>query len=238
MVRRLGKKLQKAYEAREATPYDLSKAVALVRSSSYANFDETVDVAIGLGIDSKRSDQTVRGAVVLPHGTGKTVRVAVFAKGGKADEARSAGADVVGDDDLAESVKKGQMDFERCIATPDMMGLVGQLGRILGPRGMMPNPKLGTVTDDVTAAVSAAKGGQITFRNDKAGIIHAPVGRVSFAADKLVENIRALLDALERAKPQGVKGIYLRSMAVTSTMGIGVMVDMRSAMGRTATGGS
>lgn len=223
------KRMKSLYESfdREKS-YELGEAVALVQKGARAKFDESIDVAIRLGIDAKRSEQNVRAAVVLPHGTGKNYRVGVFAKGAKAQEAKDAGADIVGDEDLAEKVKKGEIEFERCIATPDMMAVVGQLGRVLGPKGMMPNPRLGTVTDDVAGAVKAAKGGQITFRNDKEGFIHASIGRTSFKKDALRENIAALLEALERAKPQGRKSVYLRSMVLNSTMGVGVSVDMQS----------
>ena len=208
--------------------YPLGDALALVKECATAKFDESIDVSVQLGVDAKKSDQVVRGAVVLPAGTGKTKRVAVFAQGPKADEARAAGADIVGMDDLAASVKAGNLDFDIVIASPDTMRVVGQLGQILGPRGLMPNPKVGTVTADVATAVRNAKAGQIQFRVDKAGIIHAPIGRRSFEIDRLTDNLRALVDALNKAKPATSKGIYLRKIAVSSTMGIGVRVDTSS----------
>ena len=208
--------------------YALNDAIALVQECATAKFDESIDVAIQLGIDPRKSDQVVRGAVVLPKGTGKTARVAVFAQGDKAEEARAAGADVVGLEDLAADVKAGKMDFDVVIASPDTMRVVGALGQILGPRGLMPNPKVGTVTPDVATAVKNAKAGQVQFRVDKAGIVHATIGRRSFEGDALVENLRALLDALNKAKPASSKGVYLRKLAVSSTMGIGVRVEMAS----------
>jgi large subunit ribosomal protein L1 len=210
------------------TTYALNEALALVKETANAKFDESVDVAVVLGIDAKKSDQAVRGSVVLPAGTGKSVRVAVFTQGAKADEAKAAGADIVGFDDLAARVKEGFMDFDVVIASPDAMRIVGQLGQILGPRGLMPNPKVGTVTPDVAGAVRNAKAGQVQFRADKAGIIHATIGRASFGADKLKTNMTALIDALNKAKPASSKGIYLRKIAVSSTMGIGVRVDPAS----------
>lgn len=207
------------------TSYPLNEALALVKETANAKFDESVDVAVVLGIDAKKSDQAVRGSVVLPGGTGKTVRVAVFTQGPKAEEAKAAGADVVGFDDLAARVKEGFMDFDVVIASPDAMRIVGQLGQVLGPRGLMPNPKVGTVTPDVAGAVKNAKAGQVQFRADKAGIIHCTVGRASFDAERLKGNINALIDALNKAKPAASKGIYLRKIAVSSTMGIGVRVD-------------
>jgi large subunit ribosomal protein L1 len=203
-------------------------ALAIVKECATAKFDESIDVAVQLGIDAKKSDQVVRGAVVLPHGTGKTKRVAVFAQGAKADEARAAGADIVGMEDLAEKVKAGQMDFDVVIASPDTMRIVGTLGQILGPRGLMPNPKVGTVTPDVATAVKNAKAGQVQFRVDKAGIIHGTIGRRSFDSDKLKENLAALVEALSKAKPAASKGIYLKKIAVSSTMGVGVRVDTQS----------
>jgi large subunit ribosomal protein L1 len=205
--------------------YAIDAALALVKECAKAKFDESIDVAVQLGIDAKKSDQVVRGAVVLPNGTGKTKRVAVFAQGAKADEAKAAGADVVGMDDLAAQVKAGNLNFDVVIASPDTMRVVGTLGQILGPRGLMPNPKVGTVTPDVATAVKNAKAGQVQFRVDKAGIVHATIGRRSFEADKLRGNLSALLDALNKAKPSSVKGIYLRKVAVSSTMGVGVRVD-------------
>ena len=208
--------------------YPLGDALDLVKSCATAKFDESIDVAVQLGIDAKKSDQVVRGAVVMPNGTGKTKRVAVFAQGPKAEEAKAAGADVVGMDDLAEKVKAGQLDFDVVIASPDTMRVVGTLGQILGPRGLMPNPKVGTVTPDVATAVRNAKAGQVQFRVDKAGIVHATIGRRSFEADKLEGNLRALIEALNKAKPASSKGVYLRKVAVSSTMGVGARVDVAS----------
>ena len=205
--------------------YPIIDAIALVKECATAKFDESIDVAVQLGIDAKKSDQVVRGAVVMPHGTGKTKRVAVFAQGAKAEEARAAGADIVGMEDLAERVKAGNLDFDVVIASPDTMRVVGTLGQILGPRGLMPNPKVGTVTPDVATAVRNAKAGQVQFRVDKAGIVHGTIGRRSFDADKLKGNLAALIDALNKAKPATSKGVYLRKVAVSSTMGIGVRVD-------------
>jgi large subunit ribosomal protein L1 len=208
--------------------YPLDNALALVKECATAKFDESIDVAVQLGIDAKKSDQVVRGAVVLPNGTGKTKRVAVFAQGAKAEEAKAAGADIVGMEDLAEQIKAGNMNFDVVIASPDTMRVVGTLGQILGPRGLMPNPKVGTVTPDVATAVKNAKAGQVQFRADKAGIIHATIGRRSFEADKLQGNLTALMDALNKAKPASSKGVYLRKLAVSSTMGLGVRVDLQS----------
>ena len=208
--------------------YPLTDALTIVKDCATAKFDESIDVAVQLGIDAKKSDQVVRGAVVLPNGTGKTKRVAVFAQGAKADEARAAGADIVGMEDLAAEVKAGNLNFDIVIASPDTMRIVGQLGQILGPRGLMPNPKVGTVTADVAKAVRDAKAGQVQFRVDKAGIVHSTIGRRSFDADKLTGNLRALIDALNKAKPASSKGIYLRKVAVSSTMGVGVRVDTQS----------
>jgi large subunit ribosomal protein L1 len=208
--------------------YGFDDAIVLVKDFAIAKFDESIDVAVQLGIDPKKSDQVVRGAVVLPNGTGKTKRVAVFAQGAKADEARAAGADIVGMDDLAADIKAGKMDFDVVIASPDTMRVVGTLGQILGPRGLMPNPKVGTVTPDVAQAVRNAKAGQVQFRVDKGGIIHGTIGRRSFDSDKLKGNLAALLDALTKAKPASSKGIYLRKVAVSSTMGVGVRVDLQS----------
>jgi large subunit ribosomal protein L1 len=205
--------------------YAIDAALALVKECAKAKFDESIDVAVQLGIDPKKSDQVVRGAVVLPNGTGKTKRVAVFAQGAKADEAKAAGADIVGMDDLAAQVKAGNLNFDIVIASPDTMRVVGTLGQILGPRGLMPNPKVGTVTPDVATAVRNAKAGQVQYRVDKAGIVHATIGRRSFESDKLRGNLTALLDALNKSKPSTVKGIYLRKLAVSSTMGVGVRVD-------------
>jgi len=208
--------------------YAIIDALAIVKECATAKFDESIDVAVQLGIDAKKSDQVVRGAVVLPHGTGKTKRVAVFAQGAKADEARAAGADIVGMEDLAEQVKAGNLNFDVVIASPDTMRIVGTLGQILGPRGLMPNPKVGTVTPDVAQAVRNAKAGQVQFRVDKAGIVHATIGRRSFESDKLTTNLRALIEALNKAKPATSKGVYLRKVAVSSTMGVGVRVDTAS----------
>jgi len=206
--------------------YSISEAIGIVKECATAKFDESIDVAVQLGIDAKKSDQVVRGAVVLPNGTGKTKRVAVFAQGYKAEEAKAAGADVVGMEDLAERVKAGDMPFDVVIASPDTMRIVGTLGQILGPRGLMPNPKVGTVTPDVAGAVRNAKAGQVQFRVDKAGIVHSTIGRRSFDNDKLVGNLSALLDALNKAKPASSKGVYLRKLAVSSTMGVGARVDI------------
>ncbi|HEX3576273.1 MAG TPA: 50S ribosomal protein L1 [Rhodopila sp.] len=208
--------------------YPLADAIALIKSVSKAKFDETVEMSMNLGIDPRHADQMVRGLTNLPNGTGKTVRVGVFARGAKADEALAAGADVVGAEDLMEKVQAGEINFDRCIATPDMMGIVGRLGKILGPRGLMPNQRLGTVTMDVKGAVNAAKGGQVEFRAEKAGIIHAGIGKVSFDADKLLENAKALADAIVKAKPTGAKGTYVQKVSVSSTMGPGVRVDVSS----------
>ncbi|WP_207539850.1 50S ribosomal protein L1 [Sabulicella rubraurantiaca] len=205
--------------------YGLDEAIALVKQNAKAKFDETVEISMNLGIDPRHADQMVRGVVGLPNGTGKTVRIGVFARGPKAEEAKAAGADVVGADDLAAAVQEGKIDFDRCIATPDMMALVGRLGKVLGPRGLMPNPKLGTVTMDVRGAVQAAKAGQVEFRAEKAGIVHAGIGKASFDADKLAANARAFAEAIQRARPTGAKGTYVKKVAVTSTMGAGVKVD-------------
>jgi len=223
-------KRQKALQGKVDTTklYAILDALSIVKDCATAKFDESIDVAVQLGIDAKKSDQVVRGAVVLPHGTGKTKRVAVFAQGAKAEEARAAGADIVGMEDLAEKVKAGQMDFDVVIASPDTMRIVGTLGQILGPRGLMPNPKVGTVTPDVATAVKNAKAGQVQFRVDKAGIVHGTIGRRSFDSDKLKENLSALVDALAKAKPAASKGIYLKKIAVSSTMGVGVRVDTQS----------
>ena len=206
--------------------YPVADALTLVKQYATAKFDESIDVAVQLGIDAKKSDQVVRGAVVMPNGTGKTKRVAVFAQGAKADEAKAAGADIVGMDDLAAEIKAGKMDFDVVIASPDTMRVVGTLGQILGPRGLMPNPKVGTVTADVAQAVRNAKAGQVQFRVDKAGIVHATIGRRSFDSDKLQGNLQALIDALNKAKPASSKGIYLRKVALSSTMGVGARVDV------------
>ncbi|MEE8259098.1 MAG: 50S ribosomal protein L1 [Sphingomonadales bacterium] len=205
--------------------YPLEEAVTFVKNGAKAKFDETVEVAMNLGVDPRHADQMVRGVVSLPHGTGKTVRVAVFAKADKADEAKKAGADLVGAEDLVEKIQKGEIDFDRCIATPDMMGVVGRLGKVLGPKGLMPNPKLGTVTMDVTKAVTDAKGGQVEFRAEKQGLIHAGVGKASFTEQQIRENVEAFLSAIVKAKPTGVKGKYLKGIAISSTMGPGVKID-------------
>lgn len=234
---RNGKRLSKAYDAIDRNKdYELDEAVKLVKSAAVTKFDETVEIAMNLGIDPRHADQNVRGVVTLPNGTGKSVRVAVFAKGPKAEEATAAGADVVGADELAQKVQSGDIDFDRCIATPDMMPVVGRLGKILGPRGMMPNPKLGTVTNDVTEAVQAAKGGQVEFRAEKAGLIHAGVGKASFAEDALADNIRAFVKAISNAKPSGAKGTYIKKISVSSTMGPGVKIDVSSATAQPQTG--
>lgn len=226
---KLGKRLKKAYAAvdRDAF-YALTEAVKLVKGNAVAKFDETIEIAMNLGIDPRHADQMVRGVVNLPHGTGKTVRVAVFAKGPKADEALAAGADIVGADDLAEKIQAGEMNFDRCIATPDMMGVVGKLGKILGPRGLMPNPKLGTVTMNVGDAVKAAKAGAVEFRAEKTGIVHAGVGKASFSEEALTDNIRAFVDAITRAKPSGAKGTYIEKVSLSSTMGPGLKLDIPS----------
>lgn len=224
---KLTKRMKAAQSKVEAQKfYAVADALTLVKETASAKFDESVDVAIQLGIDPRKSDQAVRGAAVLPEGTGKTVRVAVFAQGAKAEEAKAAGADIVGFDDLAATVKAGQLDFDVVIASPDAMRVVGQLGKILGPRGLMPNPKVGTVTPNVAEAVKNAKAGQVQFRTDKAGIIHASIGRASFEAARLETNLKALIDALIKAKPASAKGQYLRKVSVSSTMGVGVRVDV------------
>jgi large subunit ribosomal protein L1 len=207
--------------------YGVDEALALVKSNATSKFDETVEVALNLGVDPRHADQMVRGVVNLPKGTGKTVRVAVFAKGAKADEARAAGADVVGAEDLMETIQGGTIDFDRVIATPDMMGVVGRLGKVLGPKGLMPNPKLGTVTPNIAQAVKEIKAGKVEFRVDKTGVIHAPVGKVSFSEDQLLQNVSALVDAVVRAKPSGAKGQYIRTVNLTSTMGPGIGLDLQ-----------
>ncbi|MDB5413574.1 MAG: ribosomal protein [Rubritepida sp.] len=211
--------------------YPLAEAISLAKANATAKFDETIEISLNLGIDPRHADQMVRGVVGLPNGTGKTVRVGVFARGPKADEARAAGADVVGADDLAALVQEGKIDFDRCIATPDMMALVGRLGKVLGPRGLMPNPKLGTVTMDVKGAVTAAKAGQVEFRAEKAGIIHAGIGKASFGAEELLANARAFCDAIQKSRPTGAKGTFVKKAAVSSTMGAGVSVDVNSLIG-------
>jgi len=227
----IGKKTTKAREGIDRNKlYKLDEAVKMVRSRASAKFDETIEIAINLGVDPRHADQMVRGVVNLPNGTGKTVRVAVFAKDAKADEARKAGADIVGAEDLMEQIMAGKIDFDRCIATPDMMPLVGRLGKILGPRNLMPNPKVGTVTPDVAGAVKAAKGGAVEYRVEKAGILHAGVGKVSFTQEALMQNIKAFTDAVIRSKPAGAKGTYVKRVAVSSTMGPGVHVEPASAL--------
>ncbi len=229
---RMGKRLTKVYEGVDRdSAYAIEEAVKLIKGSCSGKFDETVEISMNLGVDPRHADQNVRGVVSLPHGTGKSVRVAVFAKGDKADEARAAGADVVGAEDLAEQIQAGKIDFERCIATPDMMPVVGRLGRILGPRGMMPNPKLGSVTNDVAAAIQATKGGQVEFRVEKAGIVHAGVGKASFDEVALVENVKAFVGAISRAKPSGAKGTYIKRVSLSSTMGPGLKVEVASVFG-------
>ena len=229
---RKGKRLKTAYDGLDRDgSYPLEEAVKLIKECATVKFDETVEIAMNLGVDPRHADQNVRGVVTLPHGTGKTVRVAVFAKGDKAEEAKSAGADIVGAEDLSEQIQGGKMDFDRCIATPDMMPVVGRLGKVLGPRGLMPNPKLGTVTNDVAEAVKAAKGGQVEYRVEKAGIVHAGVGKASFANDALVENVKAFVGAISRAKPSGAKGTYIKRMSLSSTMGPGLKVDVGSVTG-------
>jgi large subunit ribosomal protein L1 len=229
---KLGKRTRAAREAFAGKDnLSVEDAVALVKGNAKAKFDETVEIAMVLGVDPRHADQMVRGVVGLPNGTGKTVRVAVFARDAKADEAKAAGADIVGAEDLMEIVQGGTIEFDRCIATPDMMPVVGRLGKVLGPRNLMPNPKVGTVTMDVTTAVKAAKGGEVQFRVEKAGVIHAGVGKASFDEAKLVENIRAFIGAVSKARPAGAKGTYMKKIALSSTMGPGVSVDVANASG-------
>lgn len=226
---KLGKRMKASLESVDRTKvYGLDEAVAALKAAAKTKFDESVDISLNLGVDPRHADQMVRGVVNLPNGTGKTLRVAVFARGDKAEEATAAGADIVGAEELAESVQGGDMPFDRVIATPDMMPVVGRLGRVLGPRGLMPNPKLGTVTPNVKEAVEAAKGGQVQFRVEKAGIVHAGVGKASFDADKLAENIRSFVDAINKAKPSGAKGIYLKRAHISSTMGPGIQLEIAS----------
>jgi len=227
-----GKKITDAKKTVEREKlYPLADAVKLVKQNAKAKFDETVEVAINLGVDPRHADQMVRGVVSLPNGTGRSQRVAVFAKGEKAEEAKKAGADIVGAEDLVAKVQEGQIDFDKCIATPDMMGLVGRLGKVLGPRGLMPNPRVGTVTMDVTKAIKDAKGGAVEFRVEKAGIVQAGVGKASFSETQLAENIRALVDSVAKAKPSGAKGTYMKRIAISSTMGPGVRVEPQSILG-------
>jgi len=231
-----GKRLNAAREGIDRNKtYPIAEAIKLVKERAKTKFDETIEIAMNLGVDPKHADQMVRGVVNLPNGTGRTVRVGVFARGPKADEAKAAGADVVGAEDLVEQVQGGNINFDRCIATPDMMPLVGRLGKVLGPRGMMPNPKVGTVSMDVAGAVKAAKGGAVEFRVEKAGIVQAGIGKASFSEEKLVENIKAFADAVQKAKPPGAKGHYINRVAVSSTMGPGVKVDIPSLFAGAAT---
>ncbi|MCU0911392.1 MAG: 50S ribosomal protein L1 [Rhodobacteraceae bacterium] len=227
---KIGKRAQAARAAFEGkSNLSVEEALALVKANAKAKFDETVEVALNLGVDPRHADQMVRGVCALPNGTGKTVRVAVFARGAKADEAKAAGADIVGAEDLVETIQGGKIDFDRCIATPDLMPLVGRLGKVLGPRNLMPNPKVGTVTMDVGQAVKAAKGGEVQFKVEKAGIIQSGIGKVSFDDAKLAQNLRAFVEAVNKAKPSGAKGTYLKKVSVSSTMGPGVSVDLASA---------
>lgn len=229
---KIAKRLQSARAAFDGkADISVEEAVSLIKANASAKFDETIEIAMNLGVDPRHADQMVRGTVNLPNGTGKTVRVAVFARGPKADEAKAAGADVVGAEDLMESIMGGKIDFDRCIATPDMMPIVGRLGKILGPRNLMPNPKIGTVTMDVKDAVEAAKGGQVQFKVEKAGVLHAGIGKVSFDEAKLAENVRAFVDAVNKSKPAGAKGAYLKRISLSSTMGPGVSVSLDSATG-------
>ena len=226
---KISKRFKKATEGVDtAKSYDVAEAVKLIKSRATAKFDETIELSINLGVDPKHADQMVRGVVSLPSGTGRSLRVAVFAKGAKAEEAKKAGAELVGAEDLFEIVNKGEINFDRCIATPDMMPLVGRLGKVLGPRGLMPNPKVGTVSNDVTAAVKAQKGGAVEFRVEKAGIIQAGVGKASFTADAIAQNVRALADAVAKSKPSGIKGTFIKRVAISSTMGPGVRIDPSS----------
>src|SRR5262252_5287096 len=232
----IGKRLKKAREGVDREKlYPLPEAIKMVKERAKAKFDETIEVAINLGVDPRHADQMVRGVVILPNGTGRSLRVGVFARGAKADEAKAAGADVVGAEDLVEKVQGGQIDFDRVVATPDLMPLVGRLGKVLGPRGMMPNPKVGTVTMDVTNAIKGAKGGSVEFRVEKAGIVQAGVGKASFPADHLVQNIRAFADAVQKAKPQGAKGHFINRIAISSTMGPGVKIEPASVLNSGAT---
>ncbi len=223
----IGKRQKSAREAIDREKhYQLNEAVGMIKNNATAKFDETIEIAVNLGVDPRHSDQMVRGMVTLPNGTGKSVRVAVFAKDANIEVAKEAGADIVGGEELAEQVQKGEIDFDRCISTPDMMSVVGKLGKVLGPRGLMPNPKLGTVTKDVAEAVKAAKGGQVEFRVEKAGVIHAGVGKASFSEEALSENIAAFVGAIQKAKPSGAKGTYMKKVALSSTMGPGIKLDL------------
>ena len=229
---KLGKRTRAAREAFAGKEnISVEEAVELVKAHATSKFDESVEIAMNLGVDPRHADQMVRGTVSLPNGTGKTVRVAVFARGPKAEEAKEAGADIVGAEDLMETIQGGTIEFDRCIATPDMMPIVGRLGKILGPRNLMPNPKVGTVTMDVKDAITAAKGGQVQFKAEKAGVVHAGIGKASFDATKLAENVRAFVDAVARAKPSGAKGTYMKKVAISSTMGPGVSIDVENATG-------
>ena len=229
---RHGKRLTAAYEGIDPiTSYGIDEAIKIIKDAANSKFDETIDIAINLGVDPKHADQMVRGTVTLPHGTGKALKVAVFAKGDKAKEAEAAGADIVGAEDLAEKIQNGEIGFDRCIATPDMMAVVGKLGKILGPKGLMPNPKLGTVTPDVAGAIKAAKAGQIEFRVEKEGIIHAGVGKASFSPGDLAENVAAFVNAIVKAKPSGTKGVYMKRVSLSSTIGPGVRLDVASLSG-------
>ena len=231
MARR-GKRLTAAYEGIDPmTSYGIDEAIKIIKDAANGKFDETIDIAINLSVDPKHADQMVRGIVTLPHGTGKALKVAVFAKGDKAKEAEAAGADIVGAEDLAEKIRNGETKFDRCIATPDMMAVVGKLGKILGPKGLMPNPKLGTVTPDVASAIKAAKAGQIEFRVEKEGIIHAGVGKASFSSGDLAENVAAFVNAIIKAKPSGTKGVYMKRVSLSSTIGPGVRLDVASLSG-------
>jgi large subunit ribosomal protein L1 len=225
----LAKRIKKAREGIDRDKfYEVAEAVKMIKARATSKFDETIEVAMNLAVDPRKADQNIRGTVMLPHGTGKTLRVAVFAKGDRAEEAKAAGADIVGADDLAAKVQAGEIEFDRCIATPDMMALVGRLGKVLGPRGLMPNPKLGTVTANVAEAVKAAKGGQVEFRAEKAGIVHAGVGKASFSEAAILENVKAFVGAITRAKPSGVKGTYIKKVSLSSTMGPGVKIEPSS----------
>ena len=225
----MGKRIENAYKSLDKNQaYSLKDAVKIVKENAKAKFDETIDIAINLGVDPKYADQMVRGVCSLPHGTGKKIRVAVLAQGEKADQAKAAGADIVGAENLIDSILSGKIDFDRCIATPDMMGMAGKVARVLGPKGLMPNPKLGTVTADVENAVKKAKAGEVQYRVEKAGIVHAGIGRASFSEEQLYENTKAFIDAINKAKPSGVKGTYMKKVSLSSTMGVGVKVDLNA----------